>query len=234
MKIFKVAVLCCASALVLGSCNKGGSSVKLRNSVDSMSYSIGVIIGTNLKENAGLDEINDKVFAQAIREIMAGKKSKITPEEADKFLNEYMMQQQAKVGKKNLEEGKKFLDENKKKSGIVTLASGVQYQVINEGSGACPKDTDMVTVNYTGTLIDGTVFDSSVERGQPASFPVNRVIPGWSEALKLMKPGAKWKVFIPSELAYGERGAGGKIKPNAVLIFEIELISIGAPKEAGK
>jgi FKBP-type peptidyl-prolyl cis-trans isomerase len=92
----------------------------------------------------------------------------------------------------------------------------------------------MVTVNYTGTLIDGTVFDSSVERGQPASFPVNRVIPGWSEALKLMKPGAKWKVFIPSELAYGERGAGGKIKPNAVLIFEIELISIGAPKEAGK
>jgi len=232
MKIFKIAVLCCASALVLGSCNKGGSSVKLSNDVDSISYSLGVLIGTNLKDNAGLESINDRVFAQAIREIMAGKKSKITTEEADKFVQEYMMKNQAKVGKKNLEEGNKFLEENKKKDGVKTLPSGVQYIVLTDGTGPQPKETDMVTVNYTGSLIDGTVFDSSVERGQPATFPVNGVIKGWQDAVVNMKVGSKWKVFIPAELAYGERGAGGKIKPNSVLIFEMELLSIGDAKAA--
>ena len=127
----------------------------------------------------------------------------------------------------NVEAGQKFLAENGKRDGVVTTATGLQYEVLAEGSGDSPKETEQVTVHYHGTLIDGTVFDSSVERGQPATFPVNGVIPGWVEALQLMKPGAKYKLFIPSNLAYGERGAGGSIGPNATLIFEVELISIG-------
>ena len=130
--------------------------------------------------------------------------------------------------KVNVEAGQKFLDENAKRDGVVTTATGLQYEVLKEGSGDSPKETDNVTVHYHGTLIDGTVFDSSVDRGQPATFPVNGVIPGWVEALQLMNAGAKYKLFIPSNLAYGERGAGGAIGPNATLVFEVELISIGA------
>jgi len=140
-------------------------------------------------------------------------------------------QQQAKHAQqapKNLKEGEAFLVENAKKEGVVTLESGLQYQVITPGTGNAPKATDKVTTHYRGTLIDGTEFDSSYKRGQPATFPVKGVIAGWTEALQLMKVGAKWQLFIPANLAYGKRGAGGKIGPNATLIFDIELISIVA------
>jgi len=141
-----------------------------------------------------------------------------------------MMAKQQEVAKKNKKEGEVFLDENKKKEGVKTLASGLQYKVLKEGTGKKPKLNDAVTVNYRGTLIDGTEFDSSYRRGQPASFPVSGVIPGWTEALPLMGEGAKWQLFVPSNLAYGERGAGAMIGPNATLIFEIELISVQEKK----
>jgi FKBP-type peptidyl-prolyl cis-trans isomerase FklB len=134
------------------------------------------------------------------------------------------------AGEKNQKEGEAFLAENKKKEGVITLPSGLQYKVIKAGSGNKPKATDTVTVHYQGTLVNGTEFDSSYRRGQPVSFPVNGVIPGWTEALQLMEAGAKWQIVIPSNLAYGDRGAGPQIGPNATLIFEIELISIQEPK----
>jgi FKBP-type peptidyl-prolyl cis-trans isomerase FklB len=134
------------------------------------------------------------------------------------------------VGEKNQKEGEAFLAENKKKEGVITLPSGLQYKVIKAGSGNKPKATDTVSVHYQGTLVNGTEFDSSYRRGQPVSFPVNGVIPGWTEALQLMEAGAKWQIVIPSNLAYGDRGAGPQIGPNATLIFEIELISIQEPK----
>jgi FKBP-type peptidyl-prolyl cis-trans isomerase FklB len=149
------------------------------------------------------------------------------------FQKEVMAKQQEavkKLGEKNKAEGEAFLAENKKKEGVTTLPSGLQYKAVKAGSGKKPKATDTVTVHYRGTSIDGTEFDSSYRRGQPVSFPVNGVIPGWTEALQLMEEGAKWQVFIPSGLAYAERGAGREIGPNAALIFEIELISIQEPK----
>jgi FKBP-type peptidyl-prolyl cis-trans isomerase FklB len=141
-----------------------------------------------------------------------------------------VMAKQAEVAKKNKAEGEAFLAENKKKEGVKTTPSGLQYKVIKPGKGKKPKSSDTVTVNYRGTLIDGTEFDSSYKRGQPATFQVSGVIPGWTEALQLMEEGAKWQLFIPSNLAYGERGAGGVIGPNATLIFEVELISIQEKK----
>ena len=140
-----------------------------------------------------------------------------------------MAEKEKMKGQENVAKGKAFLEENKKKAGVQTTASGMQYIVMKEGTGAKPGLNDKVTTHYHGTVIDGTVFDSSVERGQPASFPVSGVIPGWTEALQMMPVGSKWKLFLPSELAYGERGAGGKIGPNSVLVFEVELLSIDAP-----
>ena len=137
-------------------------------------------------------------------------------------------------GEKNETQGKKFLEENKKKEGWKTTASGLQYKVLKEGKGAAPKETDTVKVNYRGTTIDGTEFDSSYKRGQPATFPVNRVIKGWTEALQLMKPGAKYQLAIPSDLAYGERGAGSDIGPNSTLLFDVELLEIVAPTPTPK
>ena len=150
----------------------------------------------------------------------------ISEEEANVILQEYFQNLANKALEANSEAGKAFLAENAKREEVTTTASGLQYEVLLEGEGDSPKATDEVTVHYHGTLIDGSVFDSSVERGQPATFPVNGVIPGWIEALQLMKPGAKYKLFIPSDLAYGERGAGQMIGPNSTLIFEVELISI--------
>ena len=231
MKMIRSIVVMAAAALVLSSCGKGGSA-KLKNDVDSMSYSFGIIVGTNLKDNSGIDAINEDVMAAAIREVYNGKELKFDSKKAEEFLNKYFQQLQEKLKTKNLEAGKKFLEENKKKSGVKVLPSGIQYEVIKEGNGPQPKETDQVTVNYVGTTIDGVEFDSSVKRGQPATFPVNGVIKGWQDAIVNMKVGSKWKVVIPTELAYGENPMpGSKIKPNMTLVFEIELLSIGeAPK----
>src|SRR5207302_6566346 len=183
--------------------------------------------------------LNTDALIVGMKEALSGKEATMSKEEREKTLETFqkeMMEKQAAASKeaasKNQAEGEKFLAENKKKDGVKTTASGLQYKVIKEGSGESPKETDTVVTNYRGTLIDGTEFDSSYKRNEPASFPVNRVIKGWTEALQLMKPGAKYQLFIPASLAYGERGAGGDIGPNATLIFEVELMNV-KPGESG-
>jgi FKBP-type peptidyl-prolyl cis-trans isomerase FklB len=198
----------------------------LNTEMEKVSYSLGVNVAKSVK-NQGLESIDSEAIAQAFTDVFEGNELKISEQESNVILQEYFGKLAQKAQSANVEAGQKFLAENGKRDGVVTTATGLQYEVLAEGSGDSPKETEQVTVHYHGTLIDGTVFDSSVERGQPATFPVNGVIPGWVEALQLMKPGAKYKLFIPSNLAYGERGAGGSIGPNATLIFEVELISIG-------
>ena len=198
---------------------------KFASTIDSVSYSIGVTIAKNLKSQ-GIDTLNTVLLSQAFTDVFHDAKLLVTPEQADQLLQQYFTSLQKNKGEKNLKEGEKFLEENKKKSGIVSLPSGLQYQVLKEGTGPKPKETDKVTTHYHGTLINGTVFDSSVDRGQPATFPVNGVIKGWVEALQLMPVGSKWKLFVPPSLAYGEAGAPPTIGPNSVLIFDVELLSI--------
>ncbi|MEK9618601.1 MAG: FKBP-type peptidyl-prolyl cis-trans isomerase [Flavobacteriales bacterium] len=201
------------------------SAQKLNNEIDSVSYSLGVNIGENIKTQ--FPDIDLKNFEAAIKDVLDdNKKPSISGADAQKTIQEYFTKQQAKASESVVEEGRKFLAENSKKENVVTLESGLQYEVIKNGEGAKPTLNDQVTTHYHGTLIDGTVFDSSVERGEPASFPVSGVIKGWTEALQLMNVGSKWRLFVPYDLAYGERGAGPKIGPFTTLIFEVELISI--------
>jgi len=200
-------------------------SEKMKNEQDSVSYALGVLMANNLKKDN--IEINAKPFSAAFEATMSDKDVTMTLEEADQVVKDFFTKKNEMAMAENIEKGKQFLVENGKKEGVTTLPSGLQYEVITEGTGAKPGPEDNVTVHYTGTLTDGTVFDSSVERGQPASFPVNGVIAGWTEALQLMPEGSKWKLCIPSELAYGERGAGGQIGPHATLLFDVELIKIG-------
>ena len=207
----------------------GITSINAQNfntEMEKVSYSLGVNVAKSVK-NQGLTSIDSEAIAQAFTDVFEGNELKISEQESNLILQDYFGKLAKEAQSANVEAGQKFLAENAKRDGVTTTATGLQYEVLAEGSGDSPKETDQVTVHYHGTLIDGTVFDSSVERGQPATFPVNGVIPGWVEALQLMKPGAKYKLFIPSNLAYGERGAGGSIGPNATLIFEVELISIG-------
>lgn len=198
----------------------------LKNQKEKVSYIIGTNIGSNLKRQ--LIDIDPTILVKGIQAGLSGAKPLLTEQE----IQETMIAFQKELMEKYKKQGEDFLAENKKKEGVKTLPSGLQYKVIKAGTGKKPKLTDTVTVNYRGTLIDGTEFDSSYKRGQPATFQVNGVIPGWTEALQLMEQGAKWQLFIPSNLAYGERGApGGAIGPNATLIFEIELISIQENKK---
>lgn len=201
---------------------------------DKASYAIGMDIAFSLKKN-GI-EVNPDILGKAIKDVLTEQKTQLTSQEAKTTLldiqKEMKEKQQANMkvlGEKNKKEGDTFLAENKKKEGVKTLPSGLQYKVITEGKGKSPSATDTVTVQYTGSLIDGTEFDSSYKRGQAATFAVKGVIKGWTEALQLMKEGSKWRIFIPSNLAYGETGTvGGPIGPNATLIFDIELVSIKA------
>ncbi len=219
-----------AAAFMVASCNAQNkkTDIKMSSTIDSVSYGLGVAIGNNLK-NSGFDSVKVEIMSQALKEVFEGKAT-MKQEDADRIIQGYMAEKEKMKGQENTAKGKAFLDENKKKPGVQTTASGMQYIILKEGTGPKPGLNDKVTTHYHGTLIDGTVFDSSVERGQPASFPVSGVIPGWTEALQMMPVGSKWKLFLPSELAYGERGAGGKIGPNSVLVFEVELISIDAAK----
>jgi FKBP-type peptidyl-prolyl cis-trans isomerase FklB len=203
----------------------------LKDEKEKISYSVGVEIGTTLKKQ-GIDVAPD-VLTRGIRDALTGAKTLMTEEEIietlTNFRKEFIAKKQElakQLAEKNKKEGEAFLAENEKKEGVKTLPSGLQYKVIKPGSGKKPKAEDTVTVHYRGTLIGGAEFDSSYHRGKPATFPANRVIPGWTEVLQLMEEGAKWEVFIPSKLAYGEQGAGNDIGPNATLIFEIELISV--------
>ena len=216
-----------AALVVVASCNaqdNKSSNTKMSSTIDSVSYGLGVAIGNNLK-GSGFDSLKIEILAQALTDVYAGNAT-MKQEDADRIIQGFMMEKERAKGSENLNKGQAFLEENKSKPGVKVTASGLQYIVMKEGNGAKPGLNDKVTTHYHGTLTDGTVFDSSVERGQPASFPVSGVIPGWTEALQLMSVGSKWKLFLPSNLAYGERGAGGKIGPNAVLVFEVELLSI--------
>ena len=205
--------------------NISEASVKLETKLDSVCYGLGVDIADNLK-GQGLGDLNVEAMAKGLRDILNDSELAISKEAVGPLLNEYIGQMQAEKAKEAAKEGEEFLAINATKKGVVTLESGMQYEVLTSGSGATPGLNDKVTTHYTGTLIDGNVFDSSVERGQPASFPVSGVIKGWTEALQLMKEGDKWKLYIPYDLAYGERGAGANIGPYSTLIFEIELISV--------
>ncbi len=203
----------------------------LKSQKDKMSYIIGMDIGNNLKTQS--IDVEPNILAKGVKDALTGGKPLLTEQEIREtmtaFQNEMKVKQEV-VARKNKEQGDSFLAENKKKEGVKTLQSGLQYKVIKVGVGKKPKLNDYVTTHYRGTLIDGTEFDSSYKRGQPATFQVSGVIPGWTEALQLMETGAKWQLFIPPNLAYGERGSGGVIGPNATLIFEIELISIQEKK----
>ncbi|MHB8864912.1 MAG: FKBP-type peptidyl-prolyl cis-trans isomerase [Pirellulaceae bacterium] len=196
---------------------------------DQASYGIGFNIGQNLKQDE-LD-INPALIARGLIDALAGNKPALTEEQIQKALEEFQKildQQAAQRAGKAAQEGEAFLAENAKQEGVKTLPSGLQYKVLKEGTGPSPKETDTVRTHYHGTFINGKVFDSSVERGEPAEFPVNRVIPGWTEALQLMKVGDKWQLFIPSKLAYGKRGSPGGIPADSTLIFEVELLEIVA------
>lgn len=216
---------------LLASAVRAQDKLDLKDPKQRASYSIGADIGANFKRQDL--EIDPKAMAAGLADAVAGKTA-LTDAEMKETLNNFRKEMMAKMevkqktdGAKNIKEGEAFLAANAKKEGVKTLPSGLQYKVLKSGTGKTPKATDTVKVHYHGTLIDGTVFDSSVDRGEPATFPVTGVIPGWVEALQLMKEGDKWQLTIPSKLAYADHGApGGKIGPNSVLVFEVELISI--------
>jgi FKBP-type peptidyl-prolyl cis-trans isomerase FklB len=225
------------AALFVLAAGSAGAQEKpvLKDQKEKISYIIGMEIGGNFKKQS--IDIDPDILSRGIKDGLSGAKPLLSEQEAREvmtaFEKEMRSRQQAAqkaAGEKNKKEGEAFLAENKKKAGVKTLPSGLQYRVIKAGTGKKPAATDTVTTHYRGTLIDGTEFDSSYKRGKPATFPVNGVIPGWTEALQLMEEGAKWQLFIPSNLAYAERGAGRVIGPHATLIFEVELISIQEKK----
>jgi FKBP-type peptidyl-prolyl cis-trans isomerase FklB len=225
----RVLIVFVSVALLFGVCF-AGEKPELDDQRAKDSYSLGYQYGETFKKQAVDIDLN--VFTRGIQDGLGGKEPLMTPKEIRETISSlqkrlFIAQQQQfrEKAAKNLEEGKGYLAENSKKEGVKTLPSGLQYRVITEGAGASPKAGDTVMVNYRGTLIDGTEFDSSYKRGEPATFQVDGVIAGWSEALQLMKKGSKWQLFIPSELAYGRRGMG-RIPPNSTLIFEVELISV--------
>jgi FKBP-type peptidyl-prolyl cis-trans isomerase FklB len=230
MKLKVLSLALGLGAITLVSCNqKGNKNVALNNQIDSVSYSIGVNFGTNLKKS-NITEFNEAALLNGIYSVINEDSLKIDLRESGNVINTYIRELQVKVGEVNLEKGKNFLAENGKKEGIVTTESGLQYRVISEGTGEKPAATDQVKVHYRGTTIDGKEFDSSFKRNQPATFAANRVIKGWTEALQLMPVGSKYELFIPADLAYGPRGAGGDIGPNETLIFEVELLEIIQPE----
>jgi FKBP-type peptidyl-prolyl cis-trans isomerase FklB len=227
MKRKSILLAVCFSFTALISCEgqKGGGDVSIKTKTDSVAYAIGVTIGNNMKKD-GLDSLNLDVLTKAIKQALKGDSLQMNPQQSQASIQAYLGEKQKQKADANIAAGKKFLDENKKKPGVITLPDGLQYIVMKEGTGAIPTATDTVVMHYHGTLIDGTVFDSSVDKGQPITWTVNGFIKGWTEALQMMKVGSKWKLFVPAELGYGERGQGAKVPPNATLIFEMELLAI--------
>jgi len=231
MQIKSLVVTLVAGTFILGSCNTFKSSkVELKTLADSAAYAIGIDIGNNIKKNLptapGGKDLDQKIILAAFTNALNGNPSQIDSLKITTTTQSYFMKAQQAESGKAAEAGVKFLADNGKRPEVKTTASGLQYEIIKEGTGPKPLATDTVIVHYHGTTIEGKVFDSSVDRKEPATFPVNQVIPGWTEALQLMPVGSKWKLVIPSALAYGERGAGADIKPNAVLVFEVELLEI--------
>lgn len=226
MKTLAIAALSFAGSLY---------AADLKTDLDKISYSIGARTAQNL-QNQMKDqkvELNKDIFNSAVIDQLTDKKLKLTDKEITDSILKFQEQQMAKakaeekaISDKNKQEAKDFLEKNKKRKNVVTLDSGLQYEILEKGKGKSPKAEDTVVAHYKGTLLDGTEFDSSYKRNEPATFQVNRLIPGWQEALQLMQPGAKWKLYIPSDLAYGRQGAGNIITPNSMLIFDLELLEI--------
>ncbi|MCE5252543.1 FKBP-type peptidyl-prolyl cis-trans isomerase [bacterium] len=228
--LFMLVIVSLLMAACVKSDKKAGGPITLTTDIDKISYSIGTQIGTNFKQNK--IEINTDILARAISDVMTDQKMALTEEEMQAVLDKFQTDMRAKMEASRNDElaanqakASAFLAQNAAKPGITTLPDSLQYEVITEGTGPKPKDTDTVKVHYTGYLEDGTEFDSSYKRNEPAEFPLNSVIPGWTEALKLMKTGAKYKIYLPPQLGYGARG-NQVIPPNSLLIFEIELIEI--------
>ena len=193
--------------------------------MDKLSYALGLSMGHNFL-GSGIKSLNVEDFAKGVEAVYKQEKPEISFDEAKKIINEFFSNLQDEIAETNKQAGKEFLAENAKRSGVVVLPSGLQYEVLESGNGAQPTANDRVEVHYTGKLIDGTVFDSSVERGVPATFGVTQVIPGWVEALQLMHEGDQWRLYIPSDLAYGPNGAGGLIGPDTTLIFDVQLLRV--------
>ncbi len=210
---------------VVMSANLAIAQNKEGNKMDSLSYAIGVLIGQNIKSQ-GVDKIVSADLAKALDDVFSGGKLAMDQGQANQVFSEYMTAKNKKSGASQLEEGQKFLEENKKRPEVKTTASGLQYEVLKATEGPKPKATDKVTVHYKGTLLNGQTFDSSYDRGETIEFPLNGVIKGWTEGVQLMSVGSKYKFFIPYNLAYGEQGAGGSIKPFSTLVFEVELFKI--------
>ncbi|HKZ46030.1 MAG TPA: FKBP-type peptidyl-prolyl cis-trans isomerase [Thermodesulfobacteriota bacterium] len=227
----KVLIAVALSIVLVAGCVNAGDNTALKSEKDKVSYSIGLNIGNNFKSQSV--DINPDILAKGVKDALSGSKSLMTEKEIQETMAAFQKEMNAKqterikaLAEKNKKDGEAFLAENKKKEGVKTTASGMQYKIIKAGNGAKPKATDTVAVNYRGTLIDGTEFDSSYKRGEPTIFPLNGIIPGWLEALQLMPVGSKWQLFLPPALAYGERGSGREIGPNAALVFDVELLSI--------
>lgn len=235
MKAKNLLITLAVGALAMG-CNCGSlkqTSVPLKNAADTASFYLGYMYGSGMYR-MGMKDPNMKAVAAGMNSALQQKEMDMNPQAMEMYLNNYFQQLALQRAKENAEKGKKFLEENAKKSGVDTLSNGIQYKILKRGEGAKPTETDIVKVHYQGTLIDGTEFDSSIKRGEPAEFQLNRVIPGWTTALKEMPVGSKWIIYIPSDQAYGQRG-GGPIGPNETLIFEVELLDIITPEApAGK
>ncbi len=231
MRMKSFFLLVAVVAVVVAGCQNGGigKKVSLKTSIDSTSYALGVLLAQQhkmgLENTPGGKDLDIDIMTSAFHSVLKGDSASISFEKANEIVSAYFQGAQGKIAQKNLEEGNAFLEKNKANAGVKVTPSGLQYEVIKEGTGKMPNDSDMVKVHYHGTLIDGKVFDSSVDRGEPAEFPVNGVIPGWTEALQMMPVGSKWKIYLPASLAYGER-APQEIGPNKVLIFEVELLEI--------
>lgn len=225
MKKLSNAGIILLTIIALQSCNSIASKdAKLKNATDSASFMIGISVGYSLKQQ-DIPDIDPDLIAKGIKEVLESD-STISAQEANMYLNTFFTQIREEKGKKNMEEGLAFLEENKTKEGVMETASGLQYKVIVEGTGISPRPEDKVKCHYRGTLLNGKEFDSSYKNGQPAEFQLNRVIAGWTEGLQLMKVGGKYELYIPSQLAYGPRGGGQLIEPNMTLIFEIELLDV--------
>lgn len=232
---FKNLLLFTILGLFAISCNQDLSkpkNVKLKTQLDSASYALGADVANHLKDRNSVDEVNLNAFIKGFTDEFDDKDKKLKDEEISSTIQRFLSEARKKTHQKNLEKGQKFLEENKERDEVQVTESGLQYEILEEGSGASPSEKDTVRVHYVGEHIDGGVFDSSVERDEPAEFPLDRVIPGWTEGVQLMKEGAKYKFYIPTELAYGENvRPGSEIKPNEALIFEVELIEVIPAKE---
>lgn len=232
---YAIMALVAATALLFSCTDKGEASASNADADSGydkkdVSYAFGVAIGASI-EKTGI-EIDFDSFRKGFSASLAGKETRMTPQEADNAIQTALYSVMTKQASDNAAKGAEFLAENGKKAGITTTASGLQYEVITQGSGVKPAATDVVKVDYEGSLLDGTVFDSSIERGEPVSFPLNQVIPGWSEGLQLMNVGSTWKLYLPASIAYGEQGAGNVIPPNSTLVFKVTLLSIEEPAPA--